>query len=267
MRILLQYPYSLAGQNRILAELWDCRSFTGRGKSDRDETRLAPPLRDKDIELSMFVRNQQDCLLNLQSLLSRLDPNGPNRIDIRFASISTLICGLRVNNLFIYDPYHYGRIEGEKVCAMNSTPVMVIDGGDGNCAYEAFCNHFRYIRECDSTLDYDDVVEHSRELSTIHIRKPENLQTATKVRRLRGGAAAARNDIDWELRSRQFLQVIDNICPIIAPVDAPEVGFLAASWEEKRRGGADLCEPAHARKILQARVRQGAGCPTQGSAQ
>lgn len=245
MRLLLQYPYSLAGQNRILAEHWKCRSFMGTGnKNGRDETEPAPSLRDKDIESSMFVRNQQDCLQNLQDLLVSFDPDGPNRIDVRFASISTLICGLRVNDLFVYDPYHYGRMEGEKVCAMNSTPVMMIDGSDGNCAYEAFCNHFRYIWECDSTLDYDDVVEHSRKLSTIHIRKPENLKTTTKVGRLRNSAFEEQSDIDWEHRARQFFRVVNNICPIIAPVDAPEVGFLAAPWAKKRGGDDDICEPA-----------------------
>jgi hypothetical protein len=127
---------------------------------------------------------------------------------------------------------------------MNSAPVIMIDGSDHNCAYEAFCNHFRYIWECDSTLDCDDVVERPTELSRVYIRKPEQLQTASKVERLRKSASGARNKVDWELRSRQFLQVINSICPIVAPADDPEVGFLAAPWAEKRGGGSDLCEPA-----------------------
>jgi hypothetical protein len=244
IRLLLQYPYSLAGQNRILAELWDDRSFMKEAKSDRNEATPAQALVDKDIEFSMSVRNQQDCLLNLRGLRAALDPEGPNRIDVRFASISTLICGLRVNKLFFYDAYHYGRLKSERTCAMNSTPVIMIDGSDGNDAYEAFCNHFRYIWECDSTLDYEDVVEHSRGLHTVRIRRPENLRASTKVERLRSTTGAARNDVDWEQRASQFLQVVNNICPIIPPVDAPEVGFLAAPWAQKRAGGADLCEPA-----------------------
>jgi hypothetical protein len=245
MRLLLQYPYSLAGQNRILAEQWKRRSFMGDANgSVRDETKLAPALRDKDIEGSTFVQNQQYCLQNLQDLLSSYEVKAPNRIEVRFASISTLICGLRVNSLFFYDPYHYGRLKSENACAMNSTPVIMIDGADRNAAYEAFCNHFRYIWECDSTLDYDDVVERPAELSTIYIRKPEQLQTASKVERLRNSPAGGRNKVDWELRSRQFLQVINSICPIVAPADDPEVGFLAAPWEQKRTGLSDLCEPA-----------------------
>ena len=245
MRLLLQYPYSLAGQNRILADQWKYRSFMGDGpRSARDETKLARALTDKVIEGSTFVQNQQYCLQNLQDLLSSFDLKEPNRIEVRFASISTLICGLRVNNLFFYDPYHYGRLRGDNTCAMSSTPVFLIEGGNGNSGYEAFCNHFRYIWECDSTLDYDDVVERPAELSTIYIRKPEQLQTASKVERLRNSPAGEQNKVDWEARSRQFLQVIKSICPMVPPADDPEVGFLGASWEEKRDGSSDLCEPA-----------------------
>src|SRR2546421_7840861 len=105
MRLLLQYPYSLAGQNRILSELWTERSFMGEvSERGRDETRLAPPLTIQHIENSALLINQQYCLENLQRLLEpfklsgpdKLDSfnhSGPNNIEIRFAFISTLICG------------------------------------------------------------------------------------------------------------------------------------------------------------------------------
>lgn len=242
MRILLQYPYSLAGQNRILADSWERRSFMGDGFENlRDETQLAPPLKDQDIESSVLLRTQQYCLRNLLDLLSNVDSQGPNRITIRFASISSLICGLRLNHLFFFDPYHYGRRRNEDTCDALATPVVMIDGSEKCPAYDVFCNHFRYIWECDSTFDYDDVAYCEKDKRPVFIRKPEKLLTASKVERLKRLPTA---NIDWDLRSRQMLQVVNSICPIVSPVDEPEVGFLAAAWEQKPDGSHGPCEPA-----------------------
>jgi hypothetical protein len=177
-------------------------------------------------------------------LLSEFHPGGPNKIEIRFALISTLICGLRVNNLFFYDPYHYGRKRGEETCAFHSTPVVMIDGSNHCVAYEAFCNHFRCIWECDSTLDYPDVVNQAHGKRNINIIKPEDLRPSHKIARLK--ALPARNDekIDWERRGNQMYQLVNNLCPIVASVNTPERGFLAAAWEPKGGCSTGPCEPA-----------------------
>lgn len=242
MRLLLQYPYSLAGQNRILAESWELRTFIGEiDNSLRDEAQLAPPLLDHDIESSVLVRNQQYCLQNLKDLLGMIEPDSPNRIMVRFASISTLISGLRVNNFFFYDPYHYGRKRNEDTCAISQTPIVMLDDHKNNTAYSGFCNHFQYIWECDSTLDYRDVAYRERSKRTVFIRKPEKILTSHKIERLKRTQCKG---IDWELRSRQIHQVVNSICPIVAPVDRPEVGFLAAAWEQKPDSSYGPCEPA-----------------------
>lgn len=242
MRLLLQYPYSLAGQNRILAESWELRTFIGEvNNSLRNEAQLAPALLDNDIESSVLVRNQQYCLQNLQDLLSTIEPDSPNKIAVRFASISTLICGLRVNNFFFYDPYHYGRKRNEDTCAITQTPIVMVDARSNRTAYDAFCNHFQYIWECDSTLDYHDVAYRETSKRTVFIRKPEKTQTSNKIERLKRTPSQG---IDWELRSRQIHQVVNSICPIVAPVDLPEVGFLAAAWEQKHDSSYGPCEPA-----------------------
>jgi len=244
IRLLIQYPYSLAGQNRILSEIWKDRSFMGETNgSRRDEAQLAPSLTEQEIESSALLRTQQYCLEILQDLLDRFKPGGPNKIEIRFASISTLICGLRVNNLFFFDPYHYGRKHGEETCAFTSTPVVMLDGNNHSNAYEAFCNHFRCIWECDSTLDYDDVAYRGDRKRTLLIRKPEKLLTAHKIARLKS-LNSQKEEIDWERRELQLYQLVNSLCPIVASVDAPERGFLAAAWEPKSDGSTAPCEPA-----------------------
>ncbi len=263
IRILLQYPYSLAGQNRILAEIWAKRSFMGQmNERGRDETKLAPPLTMQHIGNSALLRTQQYCLENLQNLfrdslnisgpdeLDSFNRSGPNKIEIRFAFVSTLICGLRVNNLFFYDPYHYGRKKGEPTCAYTSTPVVMIDGSDHCNAYEAFCNHFRVIWECDSTLDYADVACQDRDTVMVIIREPVKLKTAHKIARLK---SLPSEGIDWERRGRQLYQLVNDLCPLVPSVDAPERGFLAAAWEAKD-GRIVPCEPA---KMLARMFRRG----------
>jgi hypothetical protein len=255
IRILLQYPYSLAGQNRILSEIWTDRSFMGETtESRRDETRFAPPLTTGLIDNSVLRRTQQESLLNLQHLLDENNlhlfdgskPAGPNKIEVRFAFISTLICGLRVNNLFFYDPYHYGRKKGDSACAFRSTPVVMIDGGNHCSAYEAFCNHFRCMWECDSTLDYDDVVEREPRTITVMIRKPESLKTSHKTRRLKSLPIKSPDlqKIEWDLREGKLYRLVNMLCPIVPSVDAEEIGFLAAAWEKKDGGTEGPCEPA-----------------------
>lgn len=251
IRLLLQYPYSLAGQNRILAEMWTKRSFMGEmGERGRDENKLAPALTVPHIENSALLRNQQYCLENLQHLLDSLNPTGPNKIEIRFAFISTLICGLRVNNLFFYDPYHYGRKRGESTCAYTSTPVVMIDGSEHCSTYEAFCNHFRVIWECDSTLDYNDVACQDKGTVTVIIRKPEKLRTSHKIARLK---SLPSKGMDWERREVQLYRIVNDLCPIVASVDTPERGFLAAAWETKD-GRMAPSEPA---KMLARLFRSG----------
>lgn len=256
IRILLQYPYSLAGQNRILSEIWTDRSFMGEtSESRRDETRFAPSLTMGLIDDSVLRKTQQESLANLQHLLDENNlhlfdsskPDGPNKIEVRFAFISTLICGLRVNNLFFYDPYHYGRKKGDSTCAYRSTPVVMIDGNNHCSAYEAFCNHFRCMWECDSTLDYDDVVEREPRTITVMIRKPENLKTSYKTRRLKllPIKSSDQQDMDWERREKQLSRLVNMLCPIVPSVDAEETGFLAAAWEKKDGGTDGPCEPAN----------------------
>jgi hypothetical protein len=239
IRLLLQYPYSLAGQNRILSEIWTKRSFMGE-TTGRDETKLAPSLTEQHIETSALIAAQRYGLQNLQKLLDEFSPSGLNKIEIRFAFVSTLICGLRVNNLFFYDPYHYGRKRNDDTCALNSTPVVMIDGSNHCSAYEVFCNHFRCIWECDSTLDYDDVTCQDKGTVSVMIRKPENLRTFHKIDRLR---SLPSQGIDWERRKEQLYQLANSLCPIVASVDVPERGFLAAAWETKD-GRTIPCEPA-----------------------
>ena len=245
MRILLQYPYSLAGQNRILAETWDSRSFMGEiTGAARDETQLAPSLKDNDIQHSYLLRLQAYCLSNLRNAIAPIEPlldNGPNRVIVRFASISTLLCGLRINSKFFYDPYHYGKRRLARACAMTSTPVAMLDEQESAEPYQAFCNHFQYIWECDSTMECDDVLYQERGKTTLFIKRPEKVQCDMKVKRLR---QLRPTGVDWEVRAKQFHQVVANVCPIVGPVDMPEVGFLAAAWEKKPDGTQGLCEPA-----------------------
>lgn len=248
IRLLLQYPYSLAGQNRILSEHWSDRAFMGEANG-RDETQLAPALTAQLIEHSPLHRAQQDCLEHLQHLPK---PSSPNKIETRFAFISTLICGLRVNKFFFYDPYHYGQQRGKKTSALISNPVVMIDGSNNCVAYQAFCNHFRVIWECDSTLDYDDVAPPKDGATTVIIKKPENLDTSHKTERLKTlyktkhlKARSSRDKkINWERRARQLHQLVTDLCPILPPVDDPEVGFLAAAWEPKKDGSTGPCVPS-----------------------
>lgn len=251
IRFLLQYPYSLAGQNRILSEIWNERAYMGEADG-RDETELAPALSVPMIENSALRRVQQDCLENLQYLRAFDIPGGPNKVEIRFAFISTLICGLRVNNLFFYDPYHYGRQRGENTCAYTSNPVVMINGSNQCDAYKAFCNHFRVIWECDSTLDYADVAETPEGTNTVIIRRPVQLHTSNKVKRLKD--LHSQSD-QWEKeRNRQLYRLVNRHCPIIRPVNEPEFGFLAAAWETKRDGSTGPCVPA---LILEELFRDG----------
>lgn len=250
LRILLQYPYSLAGQNRILAEEWNERTFmTEVSGSLRDENQLAPNLTDDVIQHSELVRIQMNCLQNFQDLLDTIGTNlenSPNSITLRFASISTLLCCLRVNNLFFYDPYHYGRQKGERTCAITSTPVIMIDGSKNRMVYDVFCNHFQYIWECDSTLDYSDVTYRRKQLGKVYITTPSKIRNAHKIERLK---RLSFQDIDWEKRDLRLRQVVNNICPMVGPIDAPEIGFLAAAWRPNNEGGgSDICQPA---KILE----------------
>jgi hypothetical protein len=242
MKLLFQYPYSLAGQNRILAESWEYRTFIGEANNTlRNEAQLAPPLSDHDIQPSLFMRNQQYCLQNLKDLNDLIDPSSPNKIDIRFASISTLIGGLRINNLFFYDPYHYGRRKYEDACAVSQTPIVMVNGQRNQTAYLALCNHFQYIWECDSTLDYADVAYKERGKRLIFIKKPEKISTTAKIERLQHTVSSP---IDWEARSRHLYRLVNSICPLVPPVDRPEVGFLAAAWEQKSDSSHGPCEPA-----------------------
>jgi hypothetical protein len=241
IRIVLQYPYSLAGQNRILSEMWNDRAYMGEAHG-RDETELAPALTLPMIEHSSLIRAQQYCLENLQSLRERLEISEPNKLEIRFAFISTLICGLRVNNLFFYDPYHYGRVRGTNTCAYTSNPVVMIDGSDRSSAYQAFCNHFRVIWECDSTLGYDDVIEIPKGMGAVIIKRPEKLDPTNKAKRLKELGSF---DDAWEKKRKgQLYRLVNRLCPIIRPVDEPEWGFLAAAWEQKRDGNHGPCIPA-----------------------
>lgn len=245
MRVLLQYPYSLAGQNRILAESWDSRGFMDEQfESGRDESELAPHLNEKDIQQSSLLSVQTRCLRHLEDLMREARPileSTHHRVQVRFACISTLLCGLRINGKFFYDPYHYGKERDADSCAFTSVPVIMIDQERQASSYKAFCNHFQYVWECDSTMEYEDVAYQEKGKRPIFIRKPEKIQSAHKVQRLRSSLDV---DLDWEARERQLRQVVRKICPIVGPVDEPEVGFLAASWESQPDGSSDLCEPA-----------------------
>ncbi len=117
----------------------------------------------------------------------------------------------------------------------------MIDGSTKSLAYKAFCNHFQYIWECDSTLDFEDVAYCEKDKRPIFIRKPEQIHTSSKIERLKHLPS---HNIDWEHRSRQLYQVVNSLCPIVSPVDVPEVGFLGAAWDQKSNGSYGPCEPA-----------------------
>ncbi len=253
VRMLFQYPYSMAGQNRILAEGWKKRSMIGDEESSlRDETALAPHLNEADIQRSQLLTVQRYCIQNFQTLAgdlaSELDGTGANRITMRFACVSMLHCGLRINSRYFCDPYHYGRERGRDSCAFGLTPIAMLtrNSTESGKAYSAFCNHFRYLWECDSTLDYMDVIDQEPEIGPVSVRRPGKIRHINKTNRLRGKKSdeGKRRDSDyWESYSKNLSRIVDRICPIVGRVDFPEVGFLAAAWEE-RDGAAGLCEPA-----------------------
>jgi hypothetical protein len=100
--------------------------------------------------------------------------------------------------------------------------------------------------ECDSTLDYDDVVEREPRTITVMIRKPESLKTSHKTRRLKSLPIKSPDlqKIEWDLREGKLYRLVNMLCPIVPSVDAEEIGFLAAAWEKKDGGTEGPCEPA-----------------------
>lgn len=254
VRFLFQYPYSLAGQNRILAEGWKNRTMIGDGEDSlRDEARLAPHLTEADIQRSQLLTVQRYCIETFQHLF-KVEASGVdesesvNRFTMRFACVSTLHCGLRINSRFFCDPYHYGRERGRDTCAFNLTPITMLTSGtpESGPAYDSFCNHFRYIWECDSTLEFSDVIDQTLEISPVSVKRPGKVRHENKALRLRSSRSLEQDVQDpsyWESYQKNLLRIVDRICPIVGRVDFPEVGFLAAAWEE-RDGVSALCEPA-----------------------
>lgn len=268
IRCLLQYPYSMAGQNRILAETWDQRAFID-GPTRRKEWEWVPPLDEANIDVSRFKLDQAYCITNFARLLQNDDGEipslhpvrqEPNRLEMRFACINTMLCGIRVNGCFFYDVYNYARMSGEPFCAAHLTPIHGVYKASPSTEkqFDVFCNHFQYIWQCDSTLDYGDVVKETcppfepprkgfRRLTSVVVQKPAKVEGSSKRARLEELTAKHETELPagfWERCQTLLTRLVTNVCPMVRSVPANEVGFIVGPWVTDKDGRSDLCPPA-----------------------
>src|SRR5207253_3035019 len=107
LRVLLVYPYSMTGQERIEAEMNCMRSSVTEPKF-RKRAQQMEQLCVESFHRSSLVTTLHRVIRVIHDWRARLGPRHPlvtypNRFDVRFICLDPKVCGLRVNGLFFND--------------------------------------------------------------------------------------------------------------------------------------------------------------------
>lgn len=241
LRMLLVYPYSNYAFNRIQAELDENRSSINERKFLRFFN-LAQELREDKFYGSTYYRNQIACLSRMQEFLKNgllsLD-GGPSQIKVRFTTIGTSVCMLRLNREYYYDPYIFAKENKCEHKLVVGFPLIQIDESLSNREFSCLDDHFRYIWTLDSTLDCEDATRYDRQTheGLDEIKTGDQISFDNKAYRIQrlmkenGEPAVAEALVnEWKFKLRHKIK---NNTHNIWPVPDRETVFITCSWKKK----------------------------------
>jgi len=249
IRVLLLYPYSAAALTRIQAEISQDRAAIENPCHSRGMDFLEQVTKDSMHESESYLAQKRTVKIFHEWLRELGGKHAvrhyPNMLDLRFASVNPLFCGLRVNHRFWYDSYTYGkRNRHQNVSPGDIAPLIEIECCEGE-PYLFFYDHFRYVWECDATLEMEDALRWND--GTVDILTPDTVRFTAKAKRLSHRVTPPASDdqrYDYEVKGARILQ---RHCPLLRPTDAAEVVFIACSWKPK--GNAPHTPNADAEKL------------------
>lgn len=262
MRILFEYPYSIAAYSRIQAESLTKRASINEPKYKR-HLNIINNLSEKDYEKSFYLRIQESALKNIQELLDDLqliegwnENDNVNSITLRFTPVNVGICSLFINNKVFYDPYLNSKENRRSDRFVYYSPVVELDSqiNKDKKAFLSLEDHFRYLWDMDITLDCKDATNfiESKPDSLADIRKPQEVTFNNKSDRIKLNKKNLTkkqiNDFLFHCRNK-----IIKFSPDLTPTPAFENAFITCSWEKKKDKSSS---PNHHAEFLEAFLRQ-----------
>lgn len=234
-RVLFVYPYSVAGQNRIHAEMNRLRGSIAQPKFHRG-SRLMEHLCEDSFQRSSLVTTLDRVIGVVEDWRQELGHDHPflthpNRFDVRFICVNPFVCGLRINQHFFYDSYMLAKQDRfASRCPNDLAPLIELDGAleADQKGYHAFCDHFRFLLDHDATMDYRDAVH--TESNSPRLLSPDQvayLETARRVLRFEKRERDPRAIREYTMNARQKLL---QLCPPVRQFQTKEVAFIACSW-------------------------------------
>jgi hypothetical protein len=251
LRILLLYPYSIAGYARIQAEESSERSSMEEPAYIR-KFNVIEQLDEEIFKQSNLFSIQLGMLKTMQNLYSDLKENpgwsgnDSNKFMIRFCTIDTMMSCIFINNSIFYDVTLLAKKERfDTRSAQEYCPVVMLNKRDHN-AFSAFEDHFRYLWELDLTMSYGDVVKHSpkQTISPIRINPPSKIFFNAKASTIqtKNPSLTEEQAQIWKSWARR---VLVRYCAELYPTPASESLFVTCSWEVDEDGQSIPNKTAH----------------------
>ncbi|MCP3918626.1 MAG: nucleotide-binding protein, partial [bacterium] len=236
IRLLLGYPYSAASQLRMQAEASRKRCAVDDPTWNRGLD-FIEHVDDETFKGSRLFRKLKSTLHSFYEWMNELGENHvlrqhPNRIDLRLSTVSPMVCGLRVNDQLFCDSYVLGKEKRfEAQCSNAVLPLVGVNREDAPRAFALFCDHFRYIWECDTTLDAPDAIRVERDGP--RVLPPAEVDYAHKANRISLIQPTPPSATDVANYGRAARRILQGHCPPVRPVVQAELAFIACSWSSR----------------------------------
>lgn len=236
VRILLLYPYSASGQARIQAEMNNIRASITNPRFHRGD-RFMEQITEDSFKGSSLVTTLNAIISVMEEWRETFHPqhpflNHPNRFDVRFSCIHPGGWGLRINEHFFFDVYPMAKLErfGNR-CQNGQVPLVEIVKRSDSEAYDAFCDHLRYIWDHDATFDLRDGIRIDDFTRSIGLLAPEKITFEHTAKRILSFSKKADDPEAVHVYKRKASMILKRLCPPFLPWQTKEVVFIACSWK------------------------------------
>lgn len=237
IRLLMEYPYSVAAYTRIKAEYSRRRTSINEPQFIRG-LKLTEQIDETIFGQSSYVVTQSTMLRQMQELYESLDETGlwngdtgPNTFVIRFTPVQPGMCCLFLNNSLFFDVYTFAKEKRQETLCKSFSPVIQIDKLDDEIPFSGFEDHFRYIWDLDVTMDCQDATyfELGSPDSLSKIKPPHQIKFEAKAGRHRARDPHA-NSRDFNVWQSGINRMMNRLCANLSPTPSSESIFITCSW-------------------------------------
>jgi hypothetical protein len=245
IRILLEYPFSIAAYSRKLAELTSERAAIQDSQYlryfnviyDAKKHALEKSIDEKSLGKTYFVNSQKKMLERIGLVYDKyiissdygIWNDGLNNFSLRFIPFDPLMSCVFANDEVFYSVYLLAKEKRDDYKLKHCSPVINLTSEDKEIV-SAFEDHFRYLWDLGVTMDASDVLDEKKSYS--EIKSPIEVSyndKAKRIKKYKGIEGDMYCDAQEELWRFYMKNVLQYLCAPVHELPKRETLFISST--------------------------------------